>query len=45
VAIIPERQQYATEFKIDGHIPFPVLRIWTTAMPCRSTWHFGWARR
>ena len=25
VAIIPERQQYATEFKIDGHIPFPVL--------------------
>ena len=25
VAIIPERQQYATEFKINGHIPFPVL--------------------
>ena len=25
VAIIPERQQYATEFKIDGHIRFPVL--------------------
>jgi peroxiredoxin len=25
VAIIPERQQYATEFKIDGRIPFPVL--------------------
>ncbi len=25
VAIIPERQQYATEFKIDGHLPFPVL--------------------
>ena len=25
VAIIPERQQYATEFKVAGHIPFPVL--------------------
>ena len=25
VAIIPERQQYATEFKINGHISFPVL--------------------
>ena len=25
VAIIPERQQYATDFKIDGDIPFPVL--------------------
>jgi peroxiredoxin len=25
VAIIPERQQYAAEFKIDGHVPFPVL--------------------
>src|SRR5262249_24354398 len=25
VAIIPERQQYATEFKINGHILFPVL--------------------
>ena len=25
VAIIPERQQYATEFKINGRIPFPVL--------------------
>jgi peroxiredoxin len=25
VAVIPERQEYATEFKIDGHIPFPVL--------------------
>jgi len=25
VAIIPERQQYATEFKTDGHIPFSVL--------------------
>jgi peroxiredoxin len=25
VAIIPERQQYAAEFKIDGHIAFPVL--------------------
>jgi peroxiredoxin len=25
VAIIPDRQQYATEFKIDGHIPFSVL--------------------
>jgi peroxiredoxin len=25
VAVIPERQQYATEFKTDGHIPFPVL--------------------
>lgn len=25
VAIIPERQQYATEFKINSHIPFPVL--------------------
>ena len=25
VAIIPERQKYATEFKNDGHIPFPVL--------------------
>jgi peroxiredoxin len=25
VAIIPERQQYATEFKIDGRIPFSVL--------------------
>ena len=25
VAIIPERQQYAIEFKIDGHISFPVL--------------------
>jgi len=25
VAIIPERQKYATEFKNDGHIRFPVL--------------------
>jgi peroxiredoxin len=25
VAVIPERQQYATEFKIDGQVPFPVL--------------------
>ncbi|MGC2078838.1 MAG: peroxiredoxin-like family protein [Xanthobacteraceae bacterium] len=25
VAIIPERQQYATEFKTNGHISFPVL--------------------
>jgi peroxiredoxin len=25
VAVIPERQQYATEFKTDGHIPFTVL--------------------
>jgi peroxiredoxin len=25
VAIIPERQRYATEFKTDGQIPFPVL--------------------
>jgi peroxiredoxin len=25
VAVIPERQQYATEFKINGRIPFPVL--------------------
>jgi peroxiredoxin len=25
IAIIPERQQYATEFKTDGHISFPVL--------------------
>jgi peroxiredoxin len=25
VAVIPERQHYANEFKIDGHVPFPVL--------------------
>jgi len=25
VAIVPERQQYAAEFKADGHVAFPVL--------------------
>jgi peroxiredoxin len=25
VAIIPERQQYAADFKAAGHVPFPIL--------------------
>lgn len=43
VAVIPERQQYATEFKIDGHVPFPVLIDMDNgyAMSLNLTFWFG----
>jgi peroxiredoxin len=41
VAIMPETQEYAAEFKTEEDAPFPVL----TAMRCRSIWRSGLALR